>query len=206
MGARVGEIAKSAGQAASVAQEGVAVADQANGAMIRLGASSSEIGDIVKVISGIAGQTNLLALNATIEAARAGDAGRGFAVVASEVKDLARKTTEATGDISKRVAGIQGDSKAAQAALARITEIVGKINDLQQAIASAVEEQSATNKELADNIGQVAQAGTEIAKNVNLVAGAAKEAATGAGETLRAAKELTKLAADLRQAVARFHI
>lgn len=204
MGVTVNEISKSAGQAASVAQEGVAAAADANTAMTRLGTSSTEIGDIVKVITSIAEQTNLLALNATIEAARAGDAGRGFAVVASEVKDLARKTTEATGDISKRVAGIQGDSKAAQAALARITEIVGKINDLQQTIATAVEEQSATNKELSGNIGQVAQAGTEIAKNVNSVAGAAKEAAMGAGETMKAANELAKLAAELRQAVARF--
>lgn len=204
MGATVSEIARNASQAASVAQEGVAAAEDANTAMTRLGTSSTEIGVIVKVITSIAEQTNLLALNATIEAARAGEAGRGFAVVANEVKELARKTTEATADISKRVSGIQGDSQSAQTALSRITEIVGKINDLQQTIATAVEEQSATNKELAGNIGQVAQAGSEISANVNAVAGAAKQAATGAEEALAAAHGLAKLAAELTQAVARF--
>jgi methyl-accepting chemotaxis protein len=204
MGVTVSEIAKNASQAASVAQEGVAATEDANKAMTRLGTSSNEIGDIVKVITSIAEQTNLLALNATIEAARAGDAGRGFAVVASEVKDLASKTAEATADIRNRISGIQSDSNAAQSALKRITTIVGKINDLQQSIATAVEEQSATNKELAGNIGQVSQAGRDISVNVNAVAGAAKEAAVGAGETLKAANELAKLAAELRHAMARF--
>jgi methyl-accepting chemotaxis protein len=206
MGASVSEIAKNAGLAATVAHEGVTVVGEANTAMTRLGVSSSEISDIVKVIANIAAQTNLLALNATIEAARAGDAGRGFAVVASEVKDLARRTAEATSDIGKRVAGIQGDSHAAQEALRRITDIVGKINDFNQSIASAVEEQSATTKELAGNVGQVAQAGTDIAKNVTSVADAAKEASTGASVTLNAATDLARLAADLRLAVARFTV
>ena len=48
-----------------------------------LASGAQKIGDVVGLISSIAGQTNLLALNATIEAARAGDAGKGFAVVAS---------------------------------------------------------------------------------------------------------------------------
>ncbi len=76
----------------------------------KLGASSREIGDVVKVITSIAEQTNLLALNATIEAARAGEAGKGFAVVAGEVKDLAQATAKATEDISRRIETIQGDT------------------------------------------------------------------------------------------------
>ncbi|WP_409566567.1 methyl-accepting chemotaxis protein, partial [Methylobacterium sp. E-065] len=64
----------------------------------------SRIGDVVGLISTIAGQTNLLALNATTEAARAGSAGKGFPVVASEVKAAAEQTAKATKEISGQIA------------------------------------------------------------------------------------------------------
>jgi methyl-accepting chemotaxis protein len=204
MGASVGEISNSASQAAAVAKDGVTAAEEANASMTRLSTSSTEIGEIVKLIASISEQTNLLALNATIEAARAGDAGRGFAVVAGEVKDLARKTNEATGNITGKVGSIQADSKATQEALHRIQAIVQKISELQQSIASAVEEQSATTKEFSGNISQVSQAGGSIANGTTAVAGAAKEAATGASQTAKAATELAQLAEGLRTAVARF--
>ena len=89
------------------------VAEATNGTVAKLGDSSAEIGNVVKVITSIAEQTNLLALNATIEAARAGEAGKGFAVVASEVKDLAQETARATEDISRRVEAIQADTAGA---------------------------------------------------------------------------------------------
>jgi methyl-accepting chemotaxis protein len=73
-------------------QWGRVVADDVS----KLGESSAEIGQVIKVITSIAQQTNLLALNATIEAAPAGEAGKGFAVVANEVKELAKKTAKAT--------------------------------------------------------------------------------------------------------------
>jgi methyl-accepting chemotaxis protein len=82
MSAAISEIARSASQAADVAAEAVVIAEEANQTVARLGTSSAEVGEVVKVITAIAQQTNLLALNATIEAARAGAAGRGFAVVA----------------------------------------------------------------------------------------------------------------------------
>src|SRR5205823_4615070 len=88
MTASIGEIAKNASVAASIAGRAVDRAQVANATMDRLGKSSAEIGEVVKVIDSVAHQTKLLALNATIEAARAGAAGKGFAVVANEVKEL----------------------------------------------------------------------------------------------------------------------
>jgi methyl-accepting chemotaxis protein len=77
-----------AGNVFRMTQEAKTKAQEAGETMVKLGASSKEIGNVVRVISTIAQQTNLLALNATIEAARAGDAGRGFAVVARQGNTL----------------------------------------------------------------------------------------------------------------------
>ncbi len=204
MNASVGEISKNASQAAAVAREGVETSARAQQAMNSLGKSSGEIGTMIQLITGIAEQTNLLALNATIEAARAGDAGRGFAVVASEVKELARKTAEATGDIRKRVEAIQQDTQEATSAIKQLSEIADRVSALQQSIASAVEEQSATTRELSGNIAQVSQGGADIARSIVDVSEAAKQASAGANDTLSSAQELTRLATELRQIVGRF--
>ena len=82
------------------------MAEDTNQVVSKLGDSSTEIGQVIKVITSIAQQTNLLALNATIEAARAGEAGKGFAVVANEVKELAKQTAKATEDISRKIEAI----------------------------------------------------------------------------------------------------
>ncbi|WP_308442113.1 methyl-accepting chemotaxis protein, partial [Planosporangium flavigriseum] len=140
----------------------VSGAETATATVGRLGESSVEIGNVVKMITSIAEQTNLLALNATIEAARAGEAGKGFAVVATEVKDLAQETAKATEDISRRVQSIQTDSTAAVEAIAHIAEVIGQINSFQETIASAVEEQSATTSEMSRNVAEAATGATEI--------------------------------------------
>ena len=85
MGASIREIATNAAEASEVATRAVAAVETTSTTVSKLGESSAEIGNVVKVITSIAEQTNLLALNATIEAARAGEAGKGFAVVANEV-------------------------------------------------------------------------------------------------------------------------
>src|SRR5271170_423308 len=94
MGASIKEIAKNASEAAKIATSAVRVAETTTATVSKLGESSSQIGQVIKVITSIAQQTNLLALNATIEAARAGEAGKGFAVVANEVKELAKETAK----------------------------------------------------------------------------------------------------------------
>ena len=204
MSASIREIAKSATEAARVATSAVKVAETTNATVAKLGESSAEIGKVIKVITSIAQQTNLLALNATIEAARAGEAGKGFAVVANEVKELAKETAKATEDISQKIEAIQGDTRGAVAAIGQISSIIGQINDIQNTIASAVEEQTATTNEISRNVTEAARGSGEIAENITGVAKAAQETSTGAGDTRKSAGDLTRMAAELQALVARF--
>ncbi|CAM3731587.1 methyl-accepting chemotaxis protein [Nocardioides zeicaulis] len=204
MSASIREIAANAANAASVAAQAVQVAESTHRTVAKLGDSSTEVGNVVKVITSIAQQTNLLALNATIEAARAGEAGKGFAVVANEVKDLAQETSTATEDISRRIQAIQEDTGAVVAAIAEIAEIIGQINDTQATIASAVEEQTATTNEMSRNVAQAATGSTEIAHNVVGVARSASDTQAAADSTSQAAEELARMAATMRSLVGQF--
>jgi methyl-accepting chemotaxis protein len=172
----------------------------------KLGASSAEIGDVIKVITKIAEQTNLLALNATIEAARAGDAGKGFAVVANEVKELAKETAAATDDIGQRIVAIQGDAQAAGHAIDDITGVIARISDIQNTIASAVEEQTATTNEITRHVTEAATGANEIAASITGVAQAAHDTSSGAASTQVSARDLAELADELNRSVTRFVI
>jgi len=204
MSASIREIAKNASEAARVATSAVKVAQTTNDVVGKLGDSSADIGKVVKVITSIAQQTNLLALNATIEAARAGEAGKGFAVVANEVKELAKETAKATEDISQKIEAIQTDTRGAVKAIAQISEIISQINDLQNAIASAVEEQTATTNEITRNVSDAARGSGEIAQTISGVARAAQSTQSGAFDTQRAAAELSTMAAELQKLVSQF--
>ena len=95
---RVRETSGEMARAAATVRDLAGRADQARSLFAELARTVERIGEVSRLIGGIAGQTNLLALNATIEAARAGEAGKGFAVVAGEVKALAGQTASATAE------------------------------------------------------------------------------------------------------------
>ena len=206
MGASIREIAKNATEAAKVATSAVQVAATTTSTVSKLGDSSTEIGQVIKVITSIAQQTNLLALNATIEAARAGEAGKGFAVVANEVKELAKQTAKATEDISVKIEAIQTDTKAAVDAIATISGVIHQINNISGTIASAVEEQDATTNEMARNVSEAAQGSNEITRNVSGVAEAAQGTSRGAADTQQASRQLLETSTQLRQLIEQFKI
>jgi len=206
MSSTIQEIAKNATQSARVSSEGVKTAEATNSTISKLGVSSAEIGQVIKVITSIAQQTNLLALNATIEAARAGDAGKGFAVVANEVKELAKQTGQATEDISLKIAAIQADTKGAVEAVATIGEVIRKISDYSSTIATAVEEQSSTTNEMSRNVTEAAKGSEQITQNISGVAEAAHSTSANAQQSLKAAHDLSEMSKHLSKIVAVFNI
>jgi methyl-accepting chemotaxis protein len=204
MGASITEIAQNANEAARVATGAVQSVEATTGTMNKLGDSSREIGDVVRLITSIAEQTNLLALNATIEAARAGDAGKGFAVVADEVKQLAQETARATEDISKRVETIQEDADQATQAITEIAGVITRINEFQTTIASAVEEQTATTQAINAGVSDAATGSGQIARSISGVAGSSSATAASMGEARTNAAELTAMSDELAGIVSGF--
>jgi methyl-accepting chemotaxis protein len=206
MNVTIQSIAGNVHEAASVASSTAQTVQAANAAVGKLGESSAEIGNVVQVITSIAQQTNLLALNATIEAARAGEAGKGFAVVANEVKELAKQTAKSTEDISGKISAIQQDIKGAVEAIGSITGGIDQVNSISGTIATAVEQQSATTKEMTRNVVDAARGSEEITHNIDGVATAARETSASAHESQKAADALAETAAQLHQLVAQFKI
>jgi methyl-accepting chemotaxis protein len=124
--------------------------------------------------------------------------------VATEVKELAQETARATEDIARRVQAIQGDTTGAVEAISEISEIIGKINDYQVTIASAVEEQSATTGEMNRNVSEAAIGTGEIASNITGVATAAQLTTESVTEAQTAATDLARMGGELQALVSRF--
>ncbi|BAQ45308.1 MULTISPECIES: methyl-accepting chemotaxis protein [Methylobacterium] len=204
LGASVQEIGRQVHGSAELAQAAVRQADETAGLVNALTQAAARIGDVVSMISTIAGQTNLLALNATIEAARAGEAGRGFAVVAAEVKELANQTSRATDEIARQIAHVQGVTGQAVGAIGSITGRIREIDALATAIAAAVEEQSAATQEIVRNVAQAATRTGEVTGTIAGVASAAEGAGAAAEQVLSSASELSRQSEHLNAEVSRF--
>ncbi|HYH18569.1 MAG TPA: methyl-accepting chemotaxis protein [Azospirillum sp.] len=161
----------------------------------RLRDAATQIGDVAKLISEIAGRTNLLALNATIEAARAGQAGRSFAVVAEEVKRLSVQTRDATNSIGEQIAEVQEAVAGAASNMEEVVRAIEEIDMVATTVASAVEQQEAATFEISRIAGEAASGAQQVLARAEAIS-------TGTGATVALSHGLSVKAKDTSGAVA----
>lgn len=182
---RINEIATSVRSAAQSSEKSA-------GQVKSLANSVENIGEIVQLITEITEKTNLLALNATIEAARAGESGKGFAVVANEVKTLAVQAANATDQISKRIGEIQQESRTTEDSIVQISGMIQSLDQVVAAIASAVEEQTASTQEISRSAQGSAQRIADIRSSIDEVNSSATAGREASDSVLAAAGTLTQ--------------
>ncbi|TPG44314.1 HAMP domain-containing protein [Roseomonas nepalensis] len=204
LAASIAEVSRQVTSSAEVARRAVEDVRTTDKAVQGLSAAARSIGDVVRLISDIAGQTNLLALNATIEAARAGEAGRGFAVVASEVKALAAQTGKATEEIAAQIASMQGQTEQAVGAIGGIVRTIEEMNSITTQVAAAAEEQTAATREIGRAVAEAASGTQDVARHTAGVTEGAERTGAAAAQVRAASGELSQQSEVLRSKVNTF--
>jgi methyl-accepting chemotaxis protein len=204
LSASVNEIGSRVQESSVIADKAVRQAQMTDARITQLVKAASHIGDVVKLITAIAGQTNLLALNATIEAARAGEAGRGFVVVAREVKTLSAETAKATDGIAAQIASMQIAIRESVTAIEEIGATISRISEITTLIAVAMDEQDTVTGDIARNIDQAAQGTIQVAKNIADVNHGAAKTGVASTQVLASAKSLSRDSDHLKREVEKF--
>lgn len=200
----IGEISARISKASEISRLAVEEVSRTETQIDHLAQTAEKIGEVISMISKIAGQTNLLALNATIESASAGDAGKGFAVVASEVKALANETAKATDGIAGLVREIQEQTRASVTSVAGIGGTISTINETTLEIAAALDQQNTATREIAQNITEASRGTDAVSETVSGISQASLETGTAANQVTMRAAELSGQAGKLKLEVDAF--
>jgi methyl-accepting chemotaxis protein len=191
------EADRMARETSKLAEQGGSAVRKSIEAMELIRASSQQIGEIIQVISDIAGQTNLLALNAAIEAARAGEHGMGFAVVADEVRKLAERSNQAAGKITSLIK----ESTQQVEKGARLSDETGAAL---KKIVEGVEATATKISQIASATGKQAGNAQEVSQAVQGISQVTEQAAAGSEQMASSSQELGAQAQALRDLVCRF--